>query len=71
MRTFREHYPTPWEVVRMPGGYAVRAKNGFTLLRVYAHSDEELKIATSWDKLSWPHAHTLAKAIARLGNLTL
>ena len=52
-RTLREHYPTPWEVVRMPGGYAVRAKNGFTLVRVYAPSDEELQIANSWNKLSW------------------
>ena len=53
----------------MPGGYAVKAKNGFTLVRVYAHSDEELRLATSWDKLSWAHAHTLAKANALLGNL--
>ena len=53
----------------MPGGYAVRAKNGFTLVPVSAHSDEELKIATSWDKLISGHAYTLTKATAGIGNL--
>lgn len=68
MRSFREIYPPPWTAERMPGGYAVKASNGFTLVRIYAHSEEELKSTSTWDKLTWAHAHTLAKAICLLGN---
>lgn len=52
----------------MPGGYAIKAANGFTLVRIYAHSIEEIRATSGWDKLTWPQAHTLAKAICRAAN---
>lgn len=67
MSTFRDLYPPPWRVERMPGGYAVIDSRGFTLLRVYAYDYARIAPTSSWDKLSWAHAHTLAKAVAGLG----
>lgn len=67
MASFREQFPPPWTVARLPGGYQVSDARGFVLLRVYAFSDEHLRLLGRADRLSWPQAYALAKAVAALG----
>lgn len=67
MASFRELYPPPWTVERMPAGYRVIAANGAFLGYFYALTEHERAMTARYNHLTWAEALTLAKAVARLG----
>jgi hypothetical protein len=52
----------------MPGGYKVIDKNGVDVAYVYA-KDEEHRVLTMSNSLSWDEARRIARGIAKLPDL--
>ena len=66
-RSFRQRFPGPWIVERMPGGFHIRSgSTNLCCIYVYTRAWESV-VTTGQFKLTWAEGLALAEVVASLG----